>query len=435
MSGWALLGRTKGKLAPVVLPARAIIGSDRDCEVRLVGKGIGSRHARVRVDGERLRFEAVGTARVILGTGEQERVWARDGDVVWLASEPWLVTRHEVRNRRSWLAIGGLGSSSTAAWSAWMELALAAPHPWPLLLLGESGTGKEVAARLCHERSRRRDGPFVAINCAALPSNLAEAELFGSAKGAFTGAIEARAGAFVRADGGTLLLDEIGELPLAVQAALLRVLESGDVQVVGGGVRKVDVRIIAATHVDLERACQQGKFRLDLLHRVAVTGTTLPPLRERNRDPALLLEEMLGCELPAGVAKNVNAYAWPGNARQVRNVARRTRLVCPHGAVGRRQLLGVIAKLPGQTSRRGSDVAAREQSPDARLAMVREALQREATVGRAWRSTGLPRSTFYRYLHRARAGQSRDSQPRYPPRKTRVSAVFDGVGATATVNA
>jgi transcriptional regulator with PAS, ATPase and Fis domain len=295
--------------------------------------------------------------------------------------------------------------------------------------LGESGTGKEVAARLCHSRSSRKDGPFVAINCAALPANLVEAELFGSVKGAFTGATEGRPGAFARADGGTLLLDEIGELPLAVQAALLRVLESGEVQVVGGGTRQVDARIIAATHVDLEAACLAGRFRLDLLHRVAVTGATLPPLRLRDGDPSLLLEEMLDCPLPPGMAKAVNAHPWPGNARQLRNLARRVRLLCPRGAVSRQQLTASMSKQPTGAPR----PVATGQSPDQRLVLVREAVAREATVGRAWRSTGLPRSTFYRYLQRARGAQRRGPGTLARRGKGRNVSVFDDFGAAVSV--
>ena len=378
--GWALLARRGGRLVPVVLPDRGLLGSDVDCEARLPGRGVAARHARLRVTDEGLRIEGIGAASVALGTGDRGRVLARDGDIVWLADTPCLVTRYERRNRRPWLAIGGLGSSSPTAWSAWFELALAAPHPWPVLLLGESGTGKEVAARLCHSRSSRKDGPFVAINCAALPANLVEAELFGSVKGAFTGATEGRPGAFARADGGTLLLDEIGELPLAVQAALLRVLESGEVQVVGGGTRKVDARIIAATHVDLEAACLAGRFRLDLLHRVAVTGATLPPLRLRDGDSSLLLEEMLDCPLPPGMAKVVNAHSWPGNARQLRNLARRVRLLCPRGVVSRQQLTASMNKQPTGAPRPVGVAPPWEACPS-----LRSSASQRSRRGRDWR--------------------------------------------------
>ncbi len=204
----------------------------------------------------------------------------------------------------------------------------------PLLLRGESGAGKEIVARGIHLRSRRRDAPWVAINVAALPTSLIEAELFGHTRGAFTGASEKRQGLFVRADGGTLLLDEIGELPLDLQPKLLRALEERVVRPVGSD-RDVpfDVRVIAATNRDLEAAVEAGTFREDLFFRLSVLDLEVPPLRVRGRDILLLAQHFLQRfataagkevrEIGSEVAQRLLDYPWPGNVRELRNALER----------------------------------------------------------------------------------------------------------------
>jgi two-component system nitrogen regulation response regulator GlnG len=207
-----------------------------------------------------------------------------------------------------------------------------------VLVRGESGSGKELVARALHEASPRRHRPFVAVNLAAVPPALAAAELFGAARGAYTGADRARPGHVVRADGGTLFLDEIGEAPVEVQVALLRMLETGRVQAVGGEAdRPVDVRVIAATDADLESAIADGRFREPLLHRLAGFVLRLPPLRARRDDFGLLLLGFLrqelaalgetrrldgGSWLPASLAGALARLPWPGNVRQLRNTVR-----------------------------------------------------------------------------------------------------------------
>jgi two-component system response regulator HydG len=196
-----------------------------------------------------------------------------------------------------------------------------------ILIQGESGTGKELVARALHFRGMRRTKRFVALNCGAIPESLIDSELFGHAKGAFTGATTDRPGVFVEADGGTLFLDEIGDMPLAVQARLLRVLQESEVRPVGSNVeRKVDVRVIAATHVDLGSAVEQQRFRQDLFYRLNVVVLQVPPLRERLDDLPILAAHFLakhGGGKPPSLTPEaldaMNGYAWPGNVRELEN--------------------------------------------------------------------------------------------------------------------
>ncbi len=201
-----------------------------------------------------------------------------------------------------------------------------------VLVTGESGTGKELLARAVHEQSAVARGPFVAVNCGALTRELAESELFGHERGAFTGAGDRKLGWFEEAAGGTLVLDEIGELPLELQPKLLRVLETGRVRRVGGhGEIAVDVRVVALTLRDLRRDAAVGHFRLDLYHRLAGCELRLPPLRERPGDIPLLAEHFLADAAPelgphtltSGALARLVAYDWPGNARELRNTLRR----------------------------------------------------------------------------------------------------------------
>ena len=210
-----------------------------------------------------------------------------------------------------------------------------APLPSTVLLQGESGTGKEVVARALHELSPRASRPFVPVNCGAISPELIESELFGHAKGAFTGAADARNGLFYYAQGGTIFLDEIAELPQAIQTKLLRVVEDRRIRPVGSNREvPVDVRIIAATNRDLGRAVAEGRFREDLFYRLDVVAVTLPPVRERPGDIAMLarhfvlqLAPHLGVEalpLTADVARALAEYPWPGNARELRNFIERS---------------------------------------------------------------------------------------------------------------
>ena len=224
-----------------------------------------------------------------------------------------------------------------------------APTQSTVLICGETGTGKELAARAVHELSDRADKPFVPVNCGALPETLIESELFGHRKGAFTGAEENRKGLFEVANGGTLFLDEIGELPKATQATLLRVLESGEIKRVGDSQSlTVDVRIVCATHRDLNKMIADGEFREDLMYRINTFEVSLPPLRERNTDIPELACHLLSGHQPALMkrAKSINdvfeasvlekllAHSWPGNIRELANVIEYAAIICDKLPIG-----------------------------------------------------------------------------------------------------
>ena len=236
------------------------------------------------------------------------------------------------------------------------QIARVASSESRVCILGETGTGKELIARAIHEQSNRREGPYVTLNCAAVPAELIESELFGHEKGSFTGAGSRHIGKFEQANDGTLFLDEIGDMPLAMQAKLLRVLEQGDVERVGGDKPvKVNVRVIVATHRNLEEQVKQGSFRQDLFHRIYVFPVTLPPLRERPEDIPALVTHFAAQIIRQNGWKEVSfepealqalaAYSWPGNIRELRNVVERLLLFCEGEVV---TAATVRSALPGQ---------------------------------------------------------------------------------------
>src|SRR5256712_847964 len=224
-------------------------------------------------------------------------------------------------------------------------VARVAPRDITVLVRGETGTGKELVAALIHAESKRARAPLVRFNCAAIPGELAEAELFGHTPGAFTGATQARRGFFAEADGGTLLLDEVGELPAPVQAKLLRTLQGGEIQPVGTGrIEHVDVRVIACTNRDLATDAREGRFREDLYYRLAVVELVVPPLHEHREDiPALAIEfarryaERFGVEgarLSPPLLEALRLADWPGNVRQLENAVARLVALSPGGEIG-----------------------------------------------------------------------------------------------------
>ncbi len=276
-----------------------------------------------------------------------------------------------------------------------------------VLILGESGTGKELLAQEVHSASRRADRPFISINCAALPEGLAESELFGHRKGAFTGAIEHSSGRIGAAEGGTLFLDEIGELPLALQAKLLRFIESGECQRVGDPTpRRVNVRVIAATHRNLEERVVAGEFRQDLFYRLNVVPLELPALRERRSDIPLLLQtlttrlaEQHRLTAPSFSRRAMGVlmgYSWPGNVRELRNFCERMVVLLPGCNIEPENLPANFRQPPArhaggpfQLPDDGISLEALERE------MIRQALERTSgNRSRAARLLGLTRDTL-----------------------------------------
>ena len=245
----------------------------------------------------------------------------------------WRGLQEEISRLRE--RIGSASAPDFVAGSEKMQAVLAlvrrvAATEATVLVTGESGTGKELIARALHEHSDRREGAFVPVNCAAIPAELLESELFGHLKGAFTGAIRDRRGKFEQADGGTIFLDEVGELPLDLQPKLLRVLQEREIEPVGGRPSRVNVRVIAATNRDLEVAMANGEFRDDLYYRLAVVPVQIPPLRRRREDIPVLVAHFLkkhrnGQELSLSTEtmKRLVAYDWPGNVRELENIIER----------------------------------------------------------------------------------------------------------------
>ncbi len=293
------------------------------------------------------------------------------------------------------------------------RLARVARSDATVLIQGETGTGKELAAQAIHDASPRAGEPFVIIDCGALPESLLEAELFGHAKGAFTGAVEARAGAIEAADGGTVFLDEIGELPLDMQPKLLRVLESRTVRRVGETAqRPVDVRFLSATNRDLRTMVNTGAFREDLYFRLAVLPVTIPPLRERPEDILALVQHFLPSEALAAVTpqmvRELTARPWLGNVRELRNFVERAL------ALGAREALALSAPAagPGGTETEPSAPALlalpyKEMRERVLLAAEREYVEallarHDRDVSAAAEAAGLNRTYLYRLVARHR---------------------------------
>ena len=236
-------------------------------------------------------------------------------------------------------AIAGMIGDSDVMHSLYNRIHKVAPTNATVLVRGETGTGKELVAKALHEESPRRAKNIISVNCAAIPETLIESELFGHEKGAFTGAASTREGLVAAADGSTLFLDEIGELPLEAQARLLRVLQEGEVRPIGSvESHKVDVRLVAATHRDLRKLAKEGKFREDLYFRINVVQLELPPLRERGRDIIILAEAMLqrycqefgkpNLKLSPEAVQAITTYIWPGNVRELENAIQRAVILC-----------------------------------------------------------------------------------------------------------
>jgi two-component system, NtrC family, response regulator AtoC len=334
--------------------------------------------------------------------------------VVGRAAEHARIRRENARLRSALsgaFSVNGIVGKSRAMKDVISILERIASSDVPILIEGESGTGKDLLARAAHAMSRRAAGPYVALNMSAIPENLAEAELFGHERGAFTGAEQARAGFFAEAEGGTLFLDELGLLPLGLQPKLLRVLQDGEYIPVGSRkARRADVRVVAATNEDLARNVRAGRFREDLWFRLRVVPVRLPPLRERREDVPLLVEHFVTKHalrlsrpalLPdAAAMKALLDHPWPGNIRELEHAIERGLLLARGDAI-------TLADLPPEIAQPATDggSAAEGRYRKARDAWERrffEDLLREAggSVGRAAELASLHRSTLYEKLTR-----------------------------------
>jgi transcriptional regulator with GAF, ATPase, and Fis domain len=324
------------------MPARVLVGTSPTCELRLSDPEVSRRHASLEITGGRLRILDLDSTNgtlvdrvVVVGAylegSELVRVGRTTLQVVRLPaapSPPLPAVAHFGRT---------LGASAEMRRLYPLCSRLAASTV-PVIIEGETGTGKEVLAESLHEEGPRAERPFIVFDCTAVPPNLVESELFGHERGAFTGAVSSRKGVFEQAHGGTLLIDEIGDLDLSLQPKLLRVLERSEVRRVGGDrPMRVDVRVLSATRRDLDREVQLGRFRDDLFHRLAVARVELPPLRKRRGDVPLLAHHFAqqmgdgGRALGSDLIGRWEDCAWPGNVRELRN------------AVSRQILLGELA--------------------------------------------------------------------------------------------
>jgi two-component system, NtrC family, nitrogen regulation response regulator NtrX len=288
------------------------------------------------------------------------------------------------------------------------QIRSAAPSASRVLITGENGSGKEIVARTLHRESLRAEQPFVDVNCAAIPEELIESELFGHRKGAFTGAIEDRKGKFELADGGTLFLDEVGDMSLSAQAKVLRVLQEQTFQRVGAQQTiHVDVRVIAATNKNLESEIAAGRFRSDLYYRLNVIPIDVPPLRARGNDVMLLAEHFLRRfaaetrgpkkKLSAGAASKLKAYHWPGNVRELRNVIERLAILLPHDTIVAEDVqLGAPAAAPQVPQ----NLPLREARDEFEKQYILDRLREFAgNVSRTADALGVERSNLYRKLH------------------------------------
>jgi len=396
---------------PSMTPKPVLVSNTPDADFFIPTDRRVEGEVAVRTAGHEIEFTLSGNMRArTYGTNSRGIQVTREDAALYLGRAPTLVGRRtRCRNEprapaNGWLSWAGLVGSAPATRQMFEAIARAADGDAPVWLRGESGTGKEMAARALHTFSPRANGPFVTLNCAALPESLIEAELFGVVRGAFTGAHQDRPGAFQRADGGTLFLDEIGELPLAVQAKLLRALEVGEVTRVGGGrIERTNVRIVTATWRDLEQEVSDGRFRHDLLHRLWVLRVELPPLRDRSADIAELVAARLAERdamhlFPdATMLRALASELWPGNVRQLHNQIERAiayddpALLLPNANELRPRAL-VPRRDAWQDGGRAPD------PKDVCATITRQLQRHRGNRSQAAKALGISRSTLYRWL-------------------------------------
>jgi transcriptional regulator with GAF, ATPase, and Fis domain len=397
-------------------PPRVLVGTSPACDVKLADPHVSRRHLALDLGGPLLRIVDQGSRNgTFVGGVQLVEALFRGGETITLGDTSLridLVPGAPAALSSRSISFGPLLGASEEMRRLHPRLATLAAANVPLVIEGETGTGKEVLAEAIHEKSPRAAKPFVIFDCSAVSATMLESDLFGHQRGAFTGAISDRRGVFEEANGGTLLIDEIGELELPLQMKLLRALESGEVRRVGGTKWvKVDVRVIAATRRDLDAEVEQGRFRDDLYFRLAVGRIELPPLRRRKGDIPLLVDHFVNklggdpSAITPELLERFEAYSWPGNVRELANVVAR------HLALGETELgtPGLLAEATDATP------AVTEANLDAVFGEVRDLpfphakarvlaafeaayveylVQKHGTVARATTASGLARRYF-----------------------------------------
>ncbi|APR76235.1 Response regulator of zinc sigma-54-dependent two-component system [Minicystis rosea] len=402
-------------------PRRLLIGKSSSCDLILDDPTASRRHCAIEIIGARLRVTDLGSSNgtTVEGIAIRE-AFLRGGETLTVGSTKLSVTHSPAGENPAVpyaTRFGRLLGESRVMRRLYPHCARLAASRVPVLIEGETGTGKEVLAEALHEEGPLASAPFVVFDCTAVPASLLESELFGHERGSFTGATAARKGVFEQAEGGTLFIDEIGDLDLPLQSKLLRAIERGEVRRVGGdGWKRVDVRIMSATRRDLDREVQAGRFRDDLFHRLAVARIELPPLRARAEDIPLLaahFHRQAGGDgaIPSEILARWRDEAWPGNVRELRNAV--SRLV----ALGEDTMPPRSSPSPtGPSSSAGPDFIASvvaQKLPIARArAVVVEAFERQyleailaehgGVVTRAAEASGIARRHFQRLRARTR---------------------------------
>jgi DNA-binding NtrC family response regulator len=361
--------------ATALRQAPITIGSDPSCDLVLADPRVSRKHLEIRAlaggsfvvrdlgSKNGTLFQGAAITEVTVGAGATFRL---GNTYLRIQPEPHGLDLPPSERRR----LGDLVGESLAMRELFTILEYAADSEVTVLLEGETGTGKELCARAIHEHSSRRRGPLVALDCGSLPEGLVESELFGHVRGAFTGALEARKGAFMRAHGGTLFLDEVDSLPLTLQPRLLRALESRRVRPVGGDDEaEIDVRVIAACQQDLATAVTRGEFRPDLFYRLSVLRVVLPPLRARREDLAPTIRELLvrrglfepesEAEIAGPNLERLIAYGWPGNVRELRNVLDRALALSPKARSFAELRISLPGESPGESMGERAELAVR----------------------------------------------------------------------------
>jgi len=317
----------------VAEPGPMLLGQSPSCSIRLTDREVSRRHASLEIEGRRLRIvDQQSTNGTFVDGVAIVEAFVSGGELVRVGTSALGVERREPRSaqvRGERMGFGRFVGRSPELQRLYPLIERLAASEVSIVIEGETGTGKEVLAEAIHEHSKRAAGPYVVLDCTTIAPSLVESELFGHERGAFTGASQQRPGVFEQAHGGTLFIDEIGDLEISLQPKLLRALERGEVRRIGGTQPiRVDVRVIAATRRDLDRAVQDGTFRDDLFHRLAVGRIALPPLRKRRGDVLVLCQQFwkeLGGEssLPGHLLERWESYSWPGNVRELRNAIAR----------------------------------------------------------------------------------------------------------------